>query len=78
MQKTGFGFVSFESEETVNRLVEDRFLTINGKKVSKIILNFILNFIFRLFWNTLRLIFSLSDHQKLSLLDFNKVLDSKV
>lgn len=33
MQKKGFGFVSFESEETVNRLVEERFLTINGKKV---------------------------------------------
>lgn len=31
---SGFGFLSFELEESVNAVVAERFVTINNKKVS--------------------------------------------
>lgn len=31
----GFGFLTFESEEAVNNLVAEHYVTINGKKVTQ-------------------------------------------
>lgn len=38
----GFGFLSLDNEEAINKIVAERYVTINGKKVIFLILFYIL------------------------------------